>query len=214
MDFGRSFQFVFEDTDWLKKIAIMALVNLIPVVGQLVLLGWGAEIIRRTTNGTDLPLPDLDFGEQLGVGFRLAVVGFVYSLPLLVLLIIMFAVSGIAIGMDNDASSIISIMSFLCFGGLAIIYSIAMFLILPAAYANSTMKGSISDGLRIGEVFGYVKNNFGAYLIVFLGFLLAVIGASLIGVIACFIGVFFTTIYANAIIMHLTGQAYKLSIEA
>ena len=76
------------------------------------------------------------------------------------------------------------------------------------------MKGSISDGLRIGEIFGYVKNNIGAYLFVLLGNLLAMVGASIIGGIACGIGLFFTTIYANAIIMHLTGQAYKLSIEA
>ena len=133
MNFGRSFQFVFEDSDWLKKIGIMALVNLIPIIGQLVLLGWGAEIIRRTTNGTDLPLPDLDFGEQLKSGFKLAVVGFVYSLPLSVLLIVMSVVSGIAVGMDNDATPIISMLSILCFGGLALIYFIVMIVLLPSS---------------------------------------------------------------------------------
>jgi uncharacterized membrane protein len=40
MDFGRAFSFVFEDPDWLKKVAIAGLVMLIPVIGQLVVLGW------------------------------------------------------------------------------------------------------------------------------------------------------------------------------
>jgi hypothetical protein len=214
MNFGRSFQFVFEDSDWFKKIGIMALVNLIPIVGQLVLLGWGAEIIRRTTRGADVPLPDLDFGEQLGDGFKLAVVGIVYSLPASILFIIMSVVSGIAIGMDNDASMAISMMSYICLGGVALIYSIAIGLLMPAAYANTAVKGSIGDGLRVGEVFGYFKKNIGSYLLVFLGSILAGLGASLVGGIACGIGVLLTTIYANAIIMQLTGQAYKISIES
>ncbi len=43
MDFAKPFTFVFEDQNWLSKIALVAVISLIPVVGVLVLLGWGLE---------------------------------------------------------------------------------------------------------------------------------------------------------------------------
>lgn len=52
MDFGSSFSFVFKDPDWVKKLLIMGLVTLIPVLGQLVLMGWMAEVLRRTARAT------------------------------------------------------------------------------------------------------------------------------------------------------------------
>ena len=213
MDFGRSFSFVFEDSDWLKKIGLMALVTLIPIVGQLVLIGWGIEIIRRVVRGNDLPLPDLDFGEQLADGFKVFVIGLVYSLPIIVLSLIMGGLTAIAANvMDYDTAQIIGGIVSLCFGLLIFIYSIALALIMPAAYANFAMKGNIADGLRLGELFGYVKNNIGGYLIVLLGSIVAGIVASL-GTIACGVGVLLTTVYANAMMMHLYGQAYQKQLK-
>jgi hypothetical protein len=212
MDFGRSFQFVFEDSDWLKKIGLMALVSLIPIVGQLVLIGWGAEIIRRVVRGTDTPLPELDFGEQLADGFKLFVIALVYSLPITVLSMIMGGITALAVNvMDYDTAQIVGGIVSLCFGLVIFVYSIVLALILPAAYGNFAMKGSIADGLKVGELFGYVKNNIGAYLIVLVGSIVAGIVASL-GAIACGIGILLTTVFANAMMMHLYGQAYKKSI--
>ena len=43
MDFGLSFGYVFEDKDWFRKIAIPALVSLIPIIGQFIVTGWGLK---------------------------------------------------------------------------------------------------------------------------------------------------------------------------
>jgi hypothetical protein len=45
MDVGRAFAFTFEDQDWLKKIAVVAIISLIPVIGQLWLLGWSSKLL-------------------------------------------------------------------------------------------------------------------------------------------------------------------------
>jgi hypothetical protein len=212
MDFGRTFSFVFEDSDWFKKIGILALVSLIPVIGQFVLLGWGAEIIRRVVRGADVPLPDLDFGAQLSDGFKLFIVCLVYSLPILIISLILGVVSGVAASaLDSDTAGIIVSLSMLCLGLVIFVLSILMAFLIPAATANYAIKGNIGDGLRIGEVFGLVKNNFSAYLIVFLGMIVASFVSGL-GSIACGIGVLLTTVYATAMMMHFYGQAYKKAV--
>jgi hypothetical protein len=206
MEFGRSFSYVFEDSDWFKKIAIMALVALIPVLGQFVLMGWGAEIVRRVVRGADVPIPELDFGAQLSDGFKLFVVSLVYSLPIIVIALVMGIVMGVS-------AQTITMISSICFGLINVVLGILIAFLVPAAFANFAVKGNISDGLRIGEVFGLVKNNLSAYLLVFVGIIIASFVASL-GSIACGIGVLLTAVYANAIMMHLYGQAYKKATAA
>jgi len=64
MNFGTAFTFPFQAPDWLKKVAIVALLSLIPVIGQLFLLGWAFDITHRVIhNETNLFL-DPDFGAQ------------------------------------------------------------------------------------------------------------------------------------------------------
>jgi hypothetical protein len=214
MEFGRSFSFVFEDSDWFKKIAIMALVSLIPVLGQLVIMGWGAEIIRRVVRGADVPIPELDFGAQLSDGFKLFVISLVYALPIIVIGLVMGIVMGVSSSvLDYDTAQTVTMISSICFGLINIVFGILIAFLIPAAFANYAIKGNISDGLRIGEIFGLVKNNLSAYLLVFVGIIIGSFVASL-GSIACGIGVLLTAVYANAMIMHLYGQAYKKATAA
>lgn len=213
MDFGSSFSFVFKDPDWFKKLAIMGLVTLIPVVGQLTLMGWMAETIRRVAQGNLEPrLPDLEFGKQLGDGFKLFVVALVYSVPLLIIylpFVIVMAVVGDS--SSTEAAQTAIVISSICVAIFAIIYGVIMALVIPAAYARTAVHGTISAGLKFGEVFKMVKENLGAYFIVFLGTLAASFIASL-GSIACGIGVLLTIPFSQAMMGHLIGQAYSKSV--
>jgi len=84
MDFGYAFGYAFKDPDWFKKLAIMGLVTLIPVLGQFVLIGWMMALMRRVINRQEPALlPDLDFSAQLSDGFKAFVVGIVYQAPTL-----------------------------------------------------------------------------------------------------------------------------------
>jgi hypothetical protein len=78
---------------------------------------------------------------------------------------------------------------------------------IPAAIANYAESGEIGAGFRFGEVFRLVKAAPAAYVMVLVGAFLAGMIAML-GMIACFIGVFFTAVIASAINAHLAGQAY------
>ncbi len=48
MDIGRSFTYVTEDQDWLQKVLIAALISLIPIVGQLYMLGYALQVTKNT----------------------------------------------------------------------------------------------------------------------------------------------------------------------
>ncbi len=209
MDFGKAFSYPFEDQDWLKKVGLAALFILIPVIGPLLIAGWGLAITRRVIKKDPEPLPDWsEFGEILGGGFKVAVVWFAYMLPVILLqaCVQLAAIGGIDSTNDEALIAGLSFVIF-CISCLVFIYSLIMAFIVPAALGNMAAKNDLSSAFRFGEVVGLVRAQPGAYAIVFLGSLAAGFIASL-GIVACFIGVFFTAAYATTINAHLRGQAY------
>ncbi len=210
MDFGRAFSFPFQDPDWFKKTAIVALVSIIPVIGQFVLLGWAFEVVRRLINReSDIPLPSLDFGGQLGKGFMLWLVSLIYAIPTIIFTLPMQLTPMIAAGMDDPevGATIVAVIS-ICCGGLSLIYSLLLLFVLPAAWGQYAARGEFGAAFRFGEVFGLVRKAPVAYLLVALGYLLSFSIIAPLGLIACVIGVFLTTAYAALVTAHLTGQAY------
>jgi len=208
MDFGLAFSYVFKDPDWFKKIVIVALIGLIPIIGQLVILGWSLNIAKHVMSHDPNPLPDVNFGADLGRGFYAFVIGFVYTLPISISSGILAAFDSIIANTANGnaATIIISILS-VCFALFAFLYGLACAFILPAAYTNFLAKDSLAAGFNLNEVFARVRANPGAYLITLLGTIVVGIIAPL-GIIACMIGVLLTNAYAMAIMGHLYGQAH------
>ncbi|MFC1996912.1 DUF4013 domain-containing protein [Chloroflexota bacterium] len=216
MEFGKSFTYVFEDDDWIMKILLAAVITFIPIVGPLAVAGWGVEITKRVIQKDTEPLPGWsDFVNYLIKGLVVMLIGFVYMLPVILVQIcasgLLFAGSESG---DNTLETVSNIVM-VCFSCLTFIYAILMGFLIPAAIGNYASTGEVGAGFRFGEVFGLVKAAPVPYLLVVIGSFLAGL-ISFLGVIACFIGVFFTSVYASAIIAHLTGQAYheaKLSLE-
>ena len=209
MDFGLAFSFVFKDPDWFKKVAIAAVIGLIPLIGQIIVLGWALNITKRVMNHDPNPLPDVDFGADLQRGFYGFVIGFVYALPITVLsgmLSIFDAVVANSSG-NNTAVAIVTIVSS-CFGLFSFLYGIAIAFVIPASYTNYLSKNSLGAGFALGEIFQQVWSHLGAYFIVVLGTLVAGLIVPF-GLIACIIGVLLTYAYSMTVMGHLYGQAHN-----
>lgn len=211
MDLGLAFTFVFRDENWLQKVLINGLIGLIPVVGQLYLLGWALEVARQVALDQYTVLPDVDFSTYLRRGFHAFVVGLVYSLPIWIfaLPIVVLPPIGTALNLNEDALAAITMISSICCGGLILLYSIFMGLLLQTAYAHIAVKDTLNAGFELAEVFRLFRVAIGAWLLAFVGVIIAGFAASLIGSIACGIGIIFTMAIYFPVMGHLYGQAYR-----
>lgn len=219
MNFGRAFSYVTEDPEWLKKVGIAALIMIIPILGQIIIIGWALEITRRVINHEPEMLPDWsNFSDYLSKGFQGFVISFVYLLPVFLVSGCMQSFGPIVsmIGDNRDAAqaiaSVISILS-ICFSCFIFLYDVVIGFILPAALGNFAATGEIGAGFRFAEIFGLVRAAPGPYFIALLGGLVSGIIGSL-GLIVCFIGVLFTLAYAYAVDAHFWGQAYNAAKAA
>jgi hypothetical protein len=208
MEFGKAFTYPFEDPEWLRKLGVVALISLIPVIGQIFLIGWMLDLTRRVVTRDATPLPEIDFGKQLVDGLKGMVVGLVYTIPIYIILAPIWIIALLSGNIDqNTVGWLISLVS-ICCTGLVVIYSLFLVFIIPAAFANMVVKDSLGAAFHFGEIMALVKAAPGAYVMVLLGVIVSTGLIAPLGAAACGIGALFTATYAMAVNGHLYGQAY------
>ncbi|NMB54145.1 MAG: DUF4013 domain-containing protein [Leptolinea sp.] len=212
MDFGLPFSFPFQDQAWFKKLAIAGLITLIPVVGWLYILGWSLEIARQLIKKEPVVIPETDFGKFTVRGLKAWVISLVYAIPSMIFQVPNILTNVVAQTTTNDDGSgtvlgglaIITI----CTSILNVVYSLILVYVMPAVYAVFLNNNEeIGAGFKFDEIFTLIKKAPMAYLLVWIGTLIAgVISGA--GVIVCFVGLLITVPYSVLIMGHFYGQAF------
>ena len=210
MDIGKAFTFVFDDQNWIAKILIGGIVLLIPIVNFAV-FGYMARVIKNVVDGLDRPLPDWgDFGDHFVRGLTLFLIGVVYMLPI-IFLVCLLAMTG-ALAEESRAMSTVEMLA-LCLNCLAGLWGFLVALVMPAATIRYALTGEFASAFQFGQIFGLISANLGNYILVLvLSWLASLLGG--LGVIACGIGVLFTSFWAYLVQGHLYGQFYRASQQA
>ena len=205
MDFGLAFSFPFQDEEWVKKVVLTAVISLIPIIGQIALIGWMVELTRRVIRGDAEPLPDwADFGDILVLGLKMFAIGFVYAIPLMFIAIPMAIFEAL---IDSDSAVALYTIVTLCFSCFSLIYGLGLAFFVPAAVGELAATDNLGAAINPANILAHVRTAPSAYLLAFLGTIVAGF-LSGFGIILCFVGVIFTAVYASAVQGHLYGQAY------
>lgn len=141
---------------WQKKVVLLALLQIVPIFGQIVLFGYIYAWARDIAWGVHSPMPDRIFGNEDGKlysrGFFILVILFVFSLiPGIVAGVASSIVgSGVGLGLVYDSS-----IGFFAgtIGGLFGLVSFALSLAVLIAFNIAAMRTAIYDRISAGFQF-------------------------------------------------------------
>lgn len=207
MDIGRAFKFVFDDERWVSKVGIGGLVTLVPIL-NFATYGYMLKTAQNVAQGEARPLPEWnDLGDHFMRGLYAIVINLVYFIPYIVIVALFSCVVGGLSGGagDNDAARATAGLLGCLLVPIYLLVAFACLLFAFAGFARYVATNSLSESLKFGEVFAMVRNQPGPWLMLLLVALLASLAASL-GLIACGIGVIFTSFIAYCVIGHALGQ--------
>lgn len=215
MDIGRSFTYMFEDRDWVKKILIGGVINFIPIV-NFASSGYFIEALKNTAEGRELPLPEWDnFGGKFMKGLIAGIAGFLYALPIMVVMGIVFGLVAVVTGAVSDEDTAAAVAT-ACSGigyCLMFVYMILLMLILPAATVRYALTEQFGAFFRFGEIWAFIKANIGGYIVALLIALVAGLIAGIVGSIACGIGTLFTSVWAMLVGANLLGNLARSAVQ-
>ncbi len=218
MDFVRPFTFLFEDKDWLSKSLIGVLVALagILILPLPILAGYMVAVVRNVMRG-DERLPSWDNIGQMWVdGLALWVATFVYSLPFVLLPMVIMLPAVFAGGMAPDEVADALGLAGLALTFLALLLWAAVFLFVgPALTLTYARTGSFGALFQVGQILALIRRCLGTFLALMVYALVVglVIGVlnSILSLIPCIgwllsLGVGF---YVTVVIGHIYGQAAR-----
>jgi hypothetical protein len=218
MDIGKSFSYVFEDQQWLKKVLIGGIINLIPIV-NFAATGYWLEETKRVYEGRELPLPEWDnFGGYFMKGLVTFVATLIYSLPAILVYCCAFLIlplvsggtttNGRSTGGSGPLQSIAGI-AFACAGCLIALYVIALILFLPAAFVRYATTEQFGTFFQFGPAWQLIQTNIGGYVMAVVVFVIAAAIAGIVGGIVCGVGAAFTGFWASLVGAYLFGNFAK-----
>jgi hypothetical protein len=192
---GDAFGFPFRDPGWAGKIAVQAVILIIPIVGLIATAGWMLMTFDNLRAGRQELAPA---GFHLSRGIGLFGVWFIYSF-------VLSLPGGILSGMGSSLSANHSYSAdgFSGLGSLLSLVGQLLFYFLLPSLIVMTYHHGFAGGMDVEGVWrlatGNVNSSLMAGLVMFVG---GIIG--FLGIVACCIGVFFTGAYAAAL---MTGVA-------
>ena len=210
-----AFAWPVRDPEWVRKIAVMGLILLIPLAGPIANLGWMLAALDRLRAG-DETLPPANF-ESFGRGLRLFLVLLVYYFALTAAAAIVYVPSVLILTAEGSRDSpnavlvsVAAALSLMAFG-IMTLGSLVITFVTPAVTLAVDLRG-MAAGLRVADVMRQVRvsptNTVVAGLMLIAASLVAEIGS-----VACVVGVVFTAAYAFAMQAWIV-RSYELGLTA
>lgn len=222
MDYQKAFTVIFQDKEWVGKILIggLLLIASFLIIPAFFVYGYAIEYTQRVMAG-NMSLPAWDnMGEKFKKGFMVFLTLFVYTLPAFIFIalpIVFTILASVLASSSQSASQVLGFIAFIfiLFGYLLFfVYLLFLYFLIPAVIVRFAQTESIGECLKVKEILGIIKTHFADILMLVLFLIVAGFIAN-IGIIACFIGVFFTGFYGTLVVHNLYGQfAKKLNEEA
>jgi len=223
MDFQRSFQYQFEDKEWISKLGLGAVITLVPIL-NCAWAGYTIGIIRNVMAGAAQPLPSWDdLGKRFMDGLILTAAGLVYALPLIIAVCIptgIMAASGLISG-NNDLQDIGQVMlsagGVLLFAMLCVFfaYGLALSLIFPAIEVMFAREGTFASCFKFREAFNMISRNSSAFLTVWgITILSALVVGLVVGMASALVGWIPCIGWAASLVLSLGSSVYLTSLRA
>jgi hypothetical protein len=187
---GDAFAFPFRSPNWLGTIVLQGLILIIPIIGQIAVLGWMLATIDNLRAGR-LELAPAGF--YLGRGIVLFAVELIYAVALFLIPGILWGIGGSLIGQNNAAGGALFFVASL----LDLVASLLLAFLTPVLILRTSEHG-FAGAMDVGAVWREATADVGQTIIAaLLIWVAALIGG--LGLIVCFVGVFLTTAYAHAV---------------
>jgi len=207
MDMSAALKSVFEDEEWIAKVAVGSLIFLIPIVGQIIVLGYMIKLARNVAQGNPRPLPRWeDLGDLLTRGLHVFVITLAYVAPAILLMFLVLIPIGVVGSATGDREGNIVGPLFFCLMPLVSILAVGLSLAAYGAMARYVVYDTLSEAFKFREVFASMRADLSAWLMLLLTSIVVSLAGAAISAVTCGLGFLVLPMYLYCVLGHGLGQ--------
>lgn len=221
IDYRRALRYQLDDPEWWMTLLFVTLAMIVPLVGPVVAMGYQATVVEALARGgRNAPPPRFDFGrlaDYLLRGLRMFVVTLLLTLlmtPVLFVIILVGNLSGVLL--FSQEQPVTNMMGCLVIGVVAVLFT-AVMVVGMALVTPLIIRGALDPDFAGIFDFAFLRDFLARTGRETVLAHLAHVGINLllfiVGVLACFVGVFPAMAFGLLVQAHLFGQLYLLYVE-
>lgn len=207
---GEAFTYQFKEDGWvgtflLGSLFVILCVFIVTIPFLIGYMIWNARAVIENRKEKMPKWRHLGAMYMEGLKFFGASLG--WGAPILVIIILMVAMSLLLVFYGSDEVVAIFVLLMLVMNGFIMLYSLVIAFVAPVLYIKVATKEPYRNLYHLGEIWDFIKKNFGNIIIVLLlgwasGFIVN------FGMLFFFVGLFPAAFYVGTIMAHLYGQLY------
>lgn len=172
MEYLRGYRVFRRDPAWFDKLVVGSILMLsslvVPALGQVIVIGWQAQVMRRAVRGEVTPLPPLTWErplltELVLLGFKALVVQLVWTVPVFVVatavsLALPFALVPTIAESEDPEKTMALVMAAIS----VVVFVFVLLALIPAQVAamRAELTGRLERGLEVRAVLGFSRAMF------------------------------------------------------
>jgi len=213
----RAYQFITDSKNWFMNLLMGVVCSLIPVIGDIVFNGYLFEVIDALHEDPDhVDYPDFNFNRFVTYLMRglwpfLAslILGLILAIPIIII-VATIAVVGVILAKDTPAMMAIAVL-------VAVLVELTLIALAALLVMPAILHAGLARELRFGELLGFARDFFKRMwkeeLLVILFMMATEFVLIIIGILLCFVGVYFTAVMINMAFHHLLFQMYEVYLK-
>ena len=204
------------------KLGKGTLLMLIPLVGPIVLMGWSAETHRRLVRREEPAIRDFQFAHfgrylQLGLAPFLVqmLVSLILTVPISVFFVILAAViPAVIIGSEGNMDTSIFMIVMAVISTMIFLGSFASLLLIKPMQIRVELSNDFGKAFELGAVLSFIKRQWMPMLFHSVVLSLLSLPLMLLGLLACYFGIFFVAVALQFAQLHLRWQIYERDLQS
>ncbi len=206
-------RFVFQDAEWKQNMLMGTVMMLIPIVGPIAFGGWMCETHQRLVRRHPQPMPKFDFGDfthYLSRGLMPFLVNFVMMFPLILVLygVIAALVFGGIAANAATGEQLIAIAVVAGGGLVSMVIWFSLLAVVNAAMTRAELTEDFGRAMSFGPMFDYTRSTFTRFIWKTIVFSFIGFGILILGMLACYIGMYPAVYVLQVAGMHMRWQLY------
>ena len=209
----RAVKTVFEDPNWKNNVLIGIVFMIIPIVGPIALSGWMCEVQQRLIRHHPSPVPKIDFsdfGDYIRRGLAVFLTNLIVGVPIALVAYFFAALLGFGAFAAGAATSepLVAIAVGVAGGLIFIVILLSVSVLVNAATTRAELTEELGQALAFGKIMSYSKATFGTVIMKNLVFMFVGTGIVLLGMLACYFGLYPAIVVLQISAMYLRNQIY------